>query len=381
MKLVRLTYGSTIPAMSYFSSDLLWASGMKLADPFFLLEFKNGRRVIFVNGAEYPKVKNTAKENLSVRSLETETGHDDLECVVSFLKKRKIKKIIIPDSSPVFVAKRLTEAKMDVSSRDDVWFPERIIKEKIEIEYVVQVQKVAEKALGVAREALKNSAVDKNGFLFLPVNCKRFPLTAESLRTAMGLVLEKYGHTTPEILVGFGRDSSNIHAFSSGPIKACQPIVIDVFPYSRRNGYWGDMTRTFFKGKPSPEVQKMYVAVLGAMEIAMQMIRAGVCGSAVYNEVVGFFEKTGYRERYNCKTGKEEGFIHALGHGVGVDIHEWPILCETPARLAEGMVLAVEPGLYYSKAGGVRIEDTVLVRKNGIRNLTSFPKDLDSVIL
>ena len=62
MKLVRLTYGSTIPAMSYFSSDLLWASGMKLADPFFLLEFQNGRRVVFVNGAEYPKVKKTSKE-------------------------------------------------------------------------------------------------------------------------------------------------------------------------------------------------------------------------------------------------------------------------------------------------------------------------------
>jgi len=372
MKVVRLTYGSTVHPMPHFSSDLLWASGVMLADPFFLLEFQNGRRIIFVNGAEYPKVKKTAKENLSVRSLETETGNDDLECVASFLKKRKIKKIIIPDSSPVFVAKRLTEAKMDVSSRDDIWFPERSIKDKKEIICISEAQKAAEHALEKVRLMLKEAAITRKGFLKLPIDGKNHLVTAEGLRAVINSVLEFHGHTTPEVLVGFGKDSSEVHAYSYGPITAYQPIVIDVFPYSRTNGYWGDITRTFFKGKPSLEAQKMYVAVLGAMEMSLQMIRAGVLSSSVYKEVLNFFQKAGYRVRYNSKTGKEEGFVHALGHGVGVDIHEEPVICSVPVKFA---------GLYYSNVGGVRIEDVVLVRKNGIRNLTSFPKDLDSVIL
>jgi Xaa-Pro aminopeptidase len=114
----------------------------------------------------------------------------------------------------------------------------------------------------------------------------------------------------------------------------------------------------------------MYAAVLKAQLAALKRIRAGVSAKEIYDAAADVILKNGYHVG-------ETGFIHGLGHGVGLDIHEKPSLKANLEDILEaGNVITIEPGLYYPNVGGVRIEDMVLVTKTGCKNLTNYPKKL-----
>ena len=120
----------------------------------------------------------------------------------------------------------------------------------------------------------------------------------------------------------------------------------------------------------------MYNAVLGAQEMALGEIRAGVRADSIHKKVQNHFESKGFKT--GEKDGKIQGFFHGTGHGVGLDIHELPnISLGNKKPLRAGNVVTIEPGLYYPEIGGVRIEDLVVVTKTGCKNLTKFPKFLE----
>jgi Xaa-Pro aminopeptidase len=134
------------------------------------------------------------------------------------------------------------------------------------------------------------------------------------------------------------------------------------------------MTRTVVKGRHSPEVRKMYDIVLEAQKLAFEAIKPGVTGKHVNDIVCEHFERHGYG---TTRTKSPDGFIHSTGHGVGIDIHEYPSIGESGLDpLKPGQVVTVEPGLYKPGIGGVRIEDMVVVTEDGNVNLTKFPKEL-----
>ena len=193
------------------------------------------------------------------------------------------------------------------------------------------------------------------------------------------------GYLGIDTIISCGAESADPHAIGSGPIKPHSPVVIDIFPVSLRTHYYGDMTRTIFKGEPSAGLQKMYEAVREAQEQAIAQVRAGADGKDIYDSVCRHFNAEGYPTRISTKGG--EGFIHGLGHGVGIDIHEPPSLGATSSILKAANVVTVEPGLYYPRprrnipAGGIRIEDAVVVKNGDCENLTKFPKDLGYVIV
>ena len=135
-------------------------------------------------------------------------------------------------------------------------------------------------------------------------------------------------------------------------------------------GYRSDLTRTFIVGEPSEKQAEMYDAVLRANEEALPEIRDGAKGSDVDKVARGVIEEAGYGEY----------FVHALGHGVGLEVHEPPSLSETSGDILKtGNVVTDEPGIYIPGFGGVRIEDTVLITASGPATLTRFDKDLDSM--
>ena len=135
-------------------------------------------------------------------------------------------------------------------------------------------------------------------------------------------------------------------------------------------GYRSDLTRTFIVGEPSGKQAEMYDAVLRANEEALPEIRDGAKGSDVDKVARGVIEEAGYGEY----------FVHALGHGVGLEVHEPPSLSETSGDILKtGNVVTDEPGIYIPGFGGVRIEDTVLITASGPATLTRFDKDLDSM--
>ncbi len=129
-------------------------------------------------------------------------------------------------------------------------------------------------------------------------------------------------------------------------------------------GYVSDITRTFFFGRPGTEHQRLYRAVWEAQQVGLQSLREGTVCRSVDLAVRKVFRQ------YDL----EKGFVHGTGHGVGLDIHEMPGLDKTSHQvLKSGMVVTVEPGVYFSGRGGVRLEDMALVTEDGFSLITHFP--------
>ncbi len=133
------------------------------------------------------------------------------------------------------------------------------------------------------------------------------------------------------------------------------------------DGYHSDMTRTVCIGKPTEEMEAVYRTVQQAQEAALAQARAGITGHELDNAARSVIRNAGYGEYFG----------HSLGHGVGMEIHEYPVASENVEKeLPEGSVVTVEPGIYLPSKFGVRIEDFVYITKNGCENLTGFTNNL-----
>ena len=165
-------------------------------------------------------------------------------------------------------------------------------------------------------------------------------------------------------IVAGGRQAADPHEAGRGALRAGEWIVADVFPRMLATGYWGDMTRTFAHGRPDAARRRMYETVARAQRLALSLVRPGALGRDVHRAVADFFVREGW-ETGTDADGRAHGFFHGLGHGVGLEIHEEPRLSPSGGELAPGMVVSVEPGLYYPELGGVRIEDLVVVTETG----------------
>jgi len=159
-------------------------------------------------------------------------------------------------------------------------------------------------------------------------------------------------------------------------LRAGLPIVLDIFPFDKVSRYWGDMTRTVVRGTPPPEVARMWDAVLEAQQAGLDAVKPGANGRDVHLACCETFKKhgfgsvtKGYRDIQS-----DARFIHGTGHGVGLEIHEFPRVGDIDVTLEVGDVVTVEPGLYDPRFGGIRIEDLVVVTESGCRNLTTLPK-------
>jgi len=203
--------------------------------------------------------------------------------------------------------------------------------------------------------------------------------SSEEAHKIIDSILEKFDCESPEgHIVAGGIHSAEPHEHGKGQLAKGVPIVIDIFPKSKISGYYADMSRTVCIGAPSPELQRMYRAVLDAQLLAISMIKPGVKCREIQETVDGFFVDAGYITSGKGKEFKfEEGFVHSVGHGVGLNIHESPFINKNSNDvLEEGQVITIEPGLCYKTIGGVRLEDLILVTLNGYENLTNFPKRL-----
>jgi len=185
----------------------------------------------------------------------------------------------------------------------------------------------------------------------------------------MHTVLLAHGCRGVDTIVSCGPETALPHNTGSGPLLENEPIVIDIFPRDELSGYYADMTRTVVKGEPSPEIREMYDAVRDAKTLAAAEVRAGAAGADLYNAVVEFFRDRGYES-------DTRGFIHSLGHGVGLEVHEEPSLGPRGGALAVGNVVTIEPGLYYPGTGGVRLEDMGAVTETDFDRFTQYEEEL-----
>jgi len=231
---------------------------------------------------------------------------------------------------------------------------------------------MAEIGMAEAIQALRASKPGKDGRLTL----RNAPLTSERLRAIIDTAIVQANGNASHTIVAGGNQACDPHETGFGPLRANEPIIIDIFPRSQRTGYFGDITRTVVRGHASEAVRKLYATVQRGQQIAFQKIRAGVATKHVHDSVLTFFTQEGYKTgRHN---GRMQGFFHGTGHGLGLEIHEAPRMgSNSPGELKVGQVVTVEPGLYYPGLGGVRLEDVALVTQKAARNLTRFEKVLE----
>jgi Xaa-Pro aminopeptidase len=271
--------------------------------------------------------------------------------------------ILVPPSFPLALANALQES-VDLIVDENCLESMRAVKTSTQIKIIKNVQKVTESAIELGISLIRRST-ERGGILFADGK----PLTSERIRAAMHNHLLNHGCFAKDSIVSCGKDAAIPHCLGSGVLKARQPIVLDIFPQDEQTGYYSDMTRTVSKGKPDVKVLDMHAAVCDAQTLAIRHVRAGVSGADIHQEVVDFFKERGYD---NTTT----GFVHSLGHGIGLQVHELPSLGPSGKELVAGNVITIEPGLYYPGIGGVRLEDIGAVTKKGFSRFTKFQTDL-----
>lgn len=289
------------------------------------------------------------------------------EIVLRALARAGATTVIVPASFSLLTADYLRARGIDVTADPGAWIARRRRKAPWELEGIERAQRATETAMLIAARMLRDAEpTGDNGHL-------RFEgeiLTAEWIRESMGAALLSQGAESEEIIVHSGDACLSGHAIGTGPILADQSCIIDCFPRDRRTGCYTDMTRTFVPGRPSHELRQLHAHCRAALTIALEALEPG--RSDAYRLVGEFFGANGYPTQIT-HDGREpltRGFPHALGHGVGLEVHERPQMGMRADEFVEGDVVAVEPGLYFPGVGGVRLEDTVIITDSGYAAFT-----------
>ena len=358
------------------NADLYYATRFIAPDPFVFIE-AHGKKYILVSDLEFARAKKEFSGTaISLSQLfQKQKSHGQkivslAGIVAAFLKKLKIKQLSVPSDFPLAHAEQLKRAGIKLKCKKSIFFESRLLKSKKELAAIKQALCATEKAAADAISILKKSSIKKNRLYY-----EGELLTSESLRSAIHRSLLEQGCTGEHTIVSCGAASANPHERGSGPLKANQPIVMDIFPRSDKTLYYADFTRTVVRGKASPQLKKMYAAVLEAQKIACKIIRPGISAKKVHMAVQEKLLQHGFKTE--LKSGHMQGFFHSTGHGLGLEIHEPPRVGISNDILKANHVITVEPGLYYKNIGGVRLEDVILVTKKGCVNLTKFPKQLE----
>jgi Xaa-Pro aminopeptidase len=369
----KLTGSKLMVGIPNICADILYRTGFKASDPVVVLD--DGReQFLVVSRMEVGRAR-LARPGLTVLTPEdlnlTPKRRRQLAHWAGALLKRVGRKRVEVDTTfPLGVARHLEREGVRLLVARQALCPGRAVKSPDEIKRIRRVQRAAVMSLRAALARLEDARVDARGMLRDGTRM----LTAEAVRQTINRALLDENCAGGEPIVACGPLSSNPHWIGYGPLKAGEPIVFDIFPQDLENGYWGDLTRTVVKGRPTAALVGMYRAVHRVQADVLSFIRAGVQAASVHQRAVKGFEALGFENRLT--DGVPEGFIHGTGHGVGLEIHEAPSLGRSDAVLRAGQVVTVEPGLYYRDVGGIRIEDTVVVTRTGFEYLATCPKNL-----
>lgn len=361
-------------------------SGFPAPDPVICLR-AGGKKYLAVSALEYGRAEKEAPvhELVSFDELELvklaeelKSGSRAFAAAAANLIKRagaEGSPIAVPPHFGVAYADELRARRLRVEPDGRLFSELRRVKTEEEVSHIEEAQGAVEEACAHAVGILEEAGISGDGTLIW----RGETLTSEILRSEIDVELLRRGCTADDgTITAGGPQAADPHESGSGPLRAGEAIILDIFPRNQRSRYYADMTRTFVKGEPGEGLQEMYDAVLEAQETALSMIRAGVNGRDVHDKVSEILHERGYKTgKHDQKPGEPltEGFFHGTGHGVGLEVHEAPRISTADEKLKSGDVVTVEPGLYEPGVGGIRIEDLVVVTQDGCRNLTNFPKE------
>jgi Xaa-Pro aminopeptidase len=368
------------------NSTLYWRIRFLVGDPAALLELPDteltSQSILILRDIEMNRARKHARADRVAcpadfapeaglsGDRETATAQSVAEC----LRRHGIRRVIADRALPLLYANEVQKAGIAVECDPDWGVLERRSKDEQEIEWLREAQRTTEGAMRLACETVAHARARHDGVLLVGGQ----PLTSERLRAIVDVWLLEQGYTNPTSIIAGGPQAADCHDLGSGELRTEQPVIIDIFPRNRRTLYYGDCTRTVVHGQIPDVVQRMHAAVVAAKAAATASCRAGVTGEAVYDATGRAITAHGYALRPAGGEMPDEycGMTHGTGHGIGLDVHEPPLLDTGGPELVVGDAVTIEPGLYDKRVGGIRVEDMVIVTREGCENLNQLPEGL-----
>jgi Xaa-Pro aminopeptidase len=265
------------------------------------------------------------------------------------------------------------------SADDSLFLRAMETKDEAEVARIRHMGGITTAVVGLVAEYLTGCAVRDDEVLLAEDGA---PLTIGAVKGKISLWLAERGAESPEgFIFAIGRDAGVPHSVGNPDdlLRLGRTIVFDIYPAEAGGGYFYDFTRTWSLGYATPEAQKLYDEVKAVYDKVMDNLDLNAPFRDYQKLVCEEFEKNGHPTPLNTPA-PVEGYVHSLGHGLGLNIHERPwsgLSADEGNRLQPGVVMTVEPGLYYPEKGlGVRIEDSYWVRPDGnMELLAGYPYD------
>jgi len=266
------------------------------------------------------------------------------------------------------------------ASMDSVFIRAMETKEESEVERIRRMGRITTEVVRLTAEYLTSRQVGEDEVL---LNEQGEPLKLGEVKQKIRLWIAERGAELPEgFIFALGRDAGVPHSVGTDEdlMRLGKTIVYDIYPAEAGGGYFYDFTRTWSLGYATPEALELYGQVKEIFDRLMENFDLNVPFKDYQRMTCEYFESKGHKTPLSHPGQLLEGYIHSLGHGVGINIHERPFSGLTVGedhRLAPGVVVTSEPGLYYPEKGmGFRIEDTLWVRPDGrMEVLAEYPYD------
>jgi Xaa-Pro aminopeptidase len=354
-----------------------------IGDPFLYVE-AGGKRIALTNTLERERLARAVPEVELV--VGEELGRDELiaagmpadeialELSARLCERLGLRTAAVPPELPVALADRLRADGLELRPDQALFEARRRAKSGGELAGVRRAQRAAEQGMRAAAALLR--AAERDGG---ELRHDGETLTSERVRAAIRDACARAGAPAPaDIIVARADTVTGGHDPGSGPLAPDVAITIDLWPRDEESGCWADMTRTFVVGEANAATVEMHRLSMEALERATAAVRPGVTARAVYDIACDVFEAAGHPTQRTKAPGEAltEGFFFSLGHGVGLDVHEAPLLGRTGTEpLVAGDVLAVEPGTSRGP-DSARVEDLLLVTDDGADVLTDYPYGL-----
>lgn len=365
------------------SAELRRELPLSVIDPFLYAEVAGTRHVVLPQ-MEIPRV--AALDVPAQLHPPEEFGGDRLRregmpgdevrerVAVEFCRRYGLGRAVVPAEFPVRMADVLREAGVEIVPRQSLFDDRRRAKTPAQLAGIERAQRAAEAGMAAVADLVGRAEPGAEGAVV-----DGEPLTSERLRHTLLATFLAHGAVSDELIAAHGGQSAVGHEGGSGVILPGEPIIVDIWPRDPATGCYTDMSRTFVVGEPPAELVEYQRIVKAALDAAVEKVRAGVECRVVYDAAAEVVEEAGHPTGRTQEPGKplDHGFFHGLGHGVGLQVHEAPMLgCHASGTLVAGDVITIEPGVYRQGFGGCRLEDILLVTDDGARMLTEFPYEL-----
>jgi Xaa-Pro aminopeptidase len=369
-----------IPAVN---NVLYWRIRFRVGDPAAFIELPRGKgSILILRDIEMGRAREGARADRVAcpadftppgglsGDREIATAQAAAEC----LRRAGARRVTADRSLPLLFAETIRRAGLEVECDPEMNVLERRRKDFWEVDRLREAQRATEGAVRMACGRIASAKARRDGVLVRD----GAPLTSERVRVEIDHWLMDHGYANPPSIVAGGPCGGDCHDHGSGKMRTGQPVIVDVFPRSRESGYCGDCTRTVVHGVVPPEISRMHAAVREAKAAAVAAIRAGVTGEAVHEATRRAILRCGFSVGRPGKGSSASccALTHGTGHGVGLDVHEPPLLDVRGPALVAGDAVTVEPGLYRRGLGGVRVEDVFVVTPKGCINLGRLPEGL-----